>query len=61
MEGEELFRLVDSYIFSSLTARFDSVRWRATIVLGMHYFSNMVDSKESLTNWSDLFDLAMAM
>lgn len=30
-----------------------------TIVLDMHCFAKMVDSRESLANWIDLFDLAM--
>ena len=32
-----------------------------TIVLDMHYFSKMVDNKESSANWFDLFDLAMVI
>ena len=41
--------------------QFDSARQRVNIVLDMHYFAKMVDSKGSLGNLFDLFDLAMLM
>ena len=30
-------------------------------MLNMRYFAKMVDNKESLANWFDLFDLAMVI
>ena len=61
VEEGGLFLLADLRVFSSSTTSFDSARWRVTIVLDMHCFSKMVDSKESSTSRFDLFDLAMMM
>ena len=50
VEGEEWFQLVDSSVFASFTARLDSAKWEGTIVLDMHCFANMVESRENLAN-----------
>ena len=50
VEGGRWFQLADSSVFASLTTKLDSAKWKGTIVLDMHYFANMVESRENLAN-----------
>lgn len=50
VEGVGWFQLANSLVFSGLTTRLDFVKWEGTIVLDMHCFANMVESRENLAN-----------